>query len=140
MQDIAYKQKYLKYKAKYLELKMVGGEKLATYIAILNKFNKIRNTVPPNKLYYSRFNKEIDDFENVEIIAIEEKTSPKGTKFLDIRFQLGNDVIILNANTFQTFEANYRVQIVIINNFYVLQECPNRICVENEKLDLKKKE
>jgi len=39
MQDIAYKQKYLKYKAKYLELK--GGEKVTTFKELDNKIRDI---------------------------------------------------------------------------------------------------
>jgi hypothetical protein len=37
MQDIAYKQKYLKYKAKYLELKKGGGKKI-TFKSLKDKF------------------------------------------------------------------------------------------------------
>ena len=65
MQDIAYKQKYLKYKAKYLELKKGGGYKRLTFKEIIKKFNEIKGI--NDKLY----------FENTknEIINISEKTN-----------------------------------------------------------------
>ena len=77
-----YQKKYLKYKAKYLELKKGGGDKLLTYAEILNKFNAFKIDVNniDKKLYYKRLvNKEdknnyinnfidtenIEDFEDI---------------------------------------------------------------------------
>lgn len=49
MQDIAYKQKYLKYKAKYLELKKGGGKKI-TFKSLNEQFLALKSK--PEELYW----------------------------------------------------------------------------------------
>jgi hypothetical protein len=56
MQDIAYKQKYLKYKSKYLELKRGGGKKLK-FAEIKKKFDEIISA--GKKLYFEDTKNEI---------------------------------------------------------------------------------
>jgi hypothetical protein len=63
MQDIAYKQKYLKYKAKYLELKKGGGKKLK-FSEIKLKFDDIKKL--SDKLFFNNIKNEITDISQIK--------------------------------------------------------------------------
>jgi hypothetical protein len=79
MQDIAYKQKYLKYKAKYLELKRGGGNNLK-FEEIKKKFEEIKKkTESSNKLYFGSNKKEI--------LEISQKKNKDNNDYLSIEYQ-----------------------------------------------------
>jgi hypothetical protein len=126
MSEINYKEKYLKYKTKYLELKKGGGSKKLTFKQINNKFEELKkNNIP---LYFKRNSKE-----KLEITKIYEDISNKGNKYLSIWFKdiskesknYGEEYFeqVHNYNMIQYFEATYNLEIKKIGDDYFLRYC-----------------
>jgi len=130
MEGKDYEKKYLKYKTKYLELK-IGGGKLLTFKQIKNEFDKLKSK--NNILYYKRYINAIEN-EKLEITSISEEKDKKNNKYLLIKYKdvgvqsvnkdkEGSDNVN-NANTFQFTEATYYLNIIKDNEGnYVLQSC-----------------
>jgi hypothetical protein len=142
MQNIDYKQKYLKYKAKYLELKRGGAiNKKITFAEIEDIFKNIKKK--KGYLYYLDNSKEILDITQQKYDKSNE--SKKGNYYLKIKYRVieykdnnpengefvEKDILIdennLTAGIFEkTFNTTYNVEIKPSNhNNYILYKCPD---------------
>ncbi len=131
MDDKDYKRKYLKYKTKYLELKVGGGDKNLTFADINKKFIEIKNN---NQILYFKRHVFAIKNEKLQITSISELRNIKNNKYLNINYiDVGEKSInkgqensdsVYNTNLFQFNEATYNLNILKDSeNNYVLQYC-----------------
>ena len=96
MSEEYYRQKYLKYKTKYLELQeQIGGwpwsTKYDAFLSILNNLNMIADTIPERynrKAVNNKMTKNINSF--VNLLKNKYKTKEKINKFLEETIEYKN--------------------------------------------------
>jgi len=120
MEKKNYKQKYLKYKAKYLELKRGGGNKYLTYKQIKKIFNELK--VKQKNLYYEKFI-DYKKEEKLEIINIEEKDKNLIISYKDVNNNNKESFTTIGGDRGFFSDPEYNLNIIIKDGNYYLKTC-----------------